>query len=155
MEAANAPLLPARFCLAGHPNPPEFPACRVCRQPLAPEVAHISQPILGVVVFSTGQAVNLDRNIIVGRAPGPGTEDFYTVALPSPTQVISRQHCLIEVNGWEVRLLDQGSENGTVIRRAGQELRVSGGQAVAVQPGDIVGVGDGGGFRFETFAGVE
>ena len=107
----------------------------------------IPQPKLGTLVLSNGTREELYKDIIIGRAPQineamAGRQR--AVAVPSPKKEISRNHCEIRVTGWDVRLRDLGSNNGTLLVRPGQNpVLVSETAPVMMQPGDIIDLGDG------------
>ena len=57
----------------------------------------------------------------------------------------------MRVTGWDVRLRDLGSNNGTFLIRPGQEpLRVSESSAVIVRIGDVIDLGEGVTIRVES-----
>ena len=82
---------------------------------------------------STGEVVELDRPVLVGRSPAPsevrGLEDSAPTVLtvPSPGQLISRNHLLIELDEWSVLARNLSESNGTLLRseerRVGKECR--------------------------------
>lgn len=69
----------------------------------------------------------------------------------SPKKEISRSHCEVRVTGWDVRLRDLGSNNGTFLIRPGQgPLRVSESSPVIVKIGDVIDLGEGVTIRMES-----
>lgn len=134
-------------CAQGHPNPPGSHACRLCGAPVAvgqPQV--VRRPPLAMLVSSTGESVELDGPVLIGRAP---SADGYELGarlftVPSPNQDISRTHLLVGPDGWAIEATDLESTNGTVLLRRGQEpVRVVPSQPVLVQVGDTLDLGDG------------
>jgi hypothetical protein len=111
------------------------------------------------LVFSTGQMVDVDRSVLIGRAPdshrlgGDGRSRMVTVS--SPHQEISSTH--LEIRPGEGPDLgapvvtDLGSTNGTVVVQPGlpaEDLRP--GAAVQLLPGAIVDLGEGVTIRVTT-----
>jgi pSer/pThr/pTyr-binding forkhead associated (FHA) protein len=108
--------------------------------------------------FAHGERVDVDRVIIIGRAPEAGrfshAEQPRLVPVPSPHQEISSTH--IEVrpgtgadHGAAV-VTDLGSTNGTVVVQPGQgpeELRP--GVPMRLVPGALIDLGDGMTIRVE------
>lgn len=144
----------ALLCANGHANPTHVNTCQVCLARLGTATTQVPQPILGTVYFSTGEVLKLDRDVIVGRRPAyrpqPGRTQPHIVPVPSPNQEISRTHCEISVNGWDVRVHDLGSNNGTFLLRPGQApLRITPGTPSILRAGDILDIGDGITIRME------
>ena len=78
--------------------------------------------------------VELDgRPAIIGR-PTPGHEP--DVPLDDPRRWVSRQHCLLEAEGGTWFLTDQGTDNGTFVRRGGTIEQAVG--RVQLREGDLV-----------------
>lgn len=150
----GTPMVFALLCANGHPNPTHINICRVCQGTLGTSTTQVPQPPLGQVHFSTGEILTLDRDIIIGRRPAyraqPGRKEPHIVPVPSPNQEISRTHCEISINGWDVRVRDLGSNNGTFLLRPGQApLRVTEGTPAILRSGDILDLGDGVTIRME------
>lgn len=144
---ASGTHVPAILCTQGHPNPTYAQRCRMCAGPLTNEHATIPRPPLGTLVFSTGDAIILDRDVLIGRrptyTPEPGRPEAYVVTVPSPNQEISRNHCEIRIDGWDARVRDLGSNNGTFLLRPGEPTqRVAEGMPIVLRPGDLIDLGD-------------
>lgn len=95
--------------------------------------------------FSHGIEVQLDRPVLVGRAPEarPGI-DAQLVAVPSPQQDISRTHCEIRLDGEDVLVTDLRSTNGTIVSRPGQvPHRLHPGEGTSASAGSRIDLGDG------------
>lgn len=112
---------------------------------------HVTRPVARLV-FSSGDDVEVDRAVLVGRAPEARrftTGDQPTlVAVPSPAQEISSTHLEIRpgagADHGSAVVTDLGSTNGTVVVQPGlppEDLQP--GIAVQLVPGAIVDLGDG------------
>jgi hypothetical protein len=124
--------------------PPGIPG-----QPPVPEVVDRA---VARLVFSTGETVEVDRPVLIGRAPEPGrspsSEEPRLVTVPSPQKEISSTHLEVRIgsgadHGAAV-VTDLGSTNGTVLVQPGlapEDLRP--GVAVQLLPGAIIDLGDG------------
>lgn len=108
---------------------------------------------VGVLVFSTGQRLVLDTNVLLGRNPRPDTAAGTTHGTPydprhdprhdlrndarddAPRLLkvahpgVSRRHAAITVDRWIATIRDLGSVNGTTVT-------VPGGAAVPLRPGE-------------------
>lgn len=116
--------------------------------PLPPES---SRPVARLV-FSSGETVEVDRAVLVGRAPEArrftSGDQPMLVNVPSPAQEISSTHLEIRPgsgadHGTAV-VTDLGSTNGTVVAQPGlppEDLQP--GIAVQLVPGAIIDLGDG------------
>ncbi len=139
----------AVLCPSGHANAPHSTTCRLCGQPVGmTEPIPVQRPVLARVRLSTGQVVDLDRPLVVGRAPSasrvPAPDLPHLVTVPSPHQDISRTHVQLRVVDWQLLVTDLDSTNGTTIRCPGRPpQRLRPGQEVVVQPGWLVELGDG------------
>lgn len=77
---------------------------------------------LGVLVFSTGERVVVDTDIVLGRNPRPADE----ASDPRPRLVkvshpgVSRQHAMIRLERWSATIEDLGSANGTTVAQPGR-----------------------------------
>ena len=118
-------------------------------QPPAPQV--LAQPVARLT-FSSGDVVEVDRAVIVGRAPEArrftSTEQPRLVTVPSPNQEISSTHLEIRpgagADHGSAVVTDLGSTNGTVLQQPGlpsEDLKP--GIAVQLIPGAIIDLGDG------------
>lgn len=141
------PVVPAVLCLSGHPNPPHAQSCRLCDASMSEQTALVARPSLGVLMVSTGERIALDGDIIIGRRPRSqpqaGRPEAHLVPVASPNQQISRTHCEIRVDGWDVRVRDLGSNNGTFLLRPGQAaVRVGESSGMILQIGDVIDMGD-------------
>ncbi len=125
------------------------PVLGIPGQELAPSV--VSRPV-ATLIFSTGDVVDVDRVILVGRAPDgsqlASSDQPQLVSVASPQHEISSTHLEIRPgagadHGMAV-VTDMGSTNGTVLVQPGlppEDLRA--GIAVSLIPGAILDLGDG------------
>lgn len=150
----TGPMVLARTCAQGHANPPSSTQCAVCGQSLDGEAAQVRRPSLGRMRMSTGEVIELDRPVVIGRQPqanrvGPGTMPRM-IQVRSPHGDISRNHCEVVLEGWHVQLKDLKATNGTVLIREGRPPRRLGqGEEIMLLDGDIADLGDGVSARFE------
>lgn len=154
-SAAVGPQVLAVLCEKGHPNPTHASSCRICSSPLSSSSITVPRPDLGRIILSTGEEVVLDQDIIIGRrprsTPSAGRAPARLVIVPSPGKKISRSHCELRIDDWDVRLHDLGSQNGTLLMRPGQApVRLDGSVAMVLKPGDVVELGEGISFRMEA-----
>jgi hypothetical protein len=116
--------------------------------------AAVSSPAVAVarLTFSTGDVVEVDQVVLVGRAPEASriaaTVPPRLVTVPSPHQEISATHLELRPGSGDhdgvAVVTDLGSTNGTVVRRPGlpsEDLRP--GVPVPVAPGTVIDLGDG------------
>ena len=133
---------------AGAEHPP-FERPPVPGQEVAPPV--VPAPV-ATLVFSTGDVVEVDRVVLVGRAPEArrfaSHEQPRTVAVMSPHQEISSTHLEIRpgagADHGSAIVTDLGSTNGTVLVQPGlppEDLQP--GIAVSLIPGAVLDLGDG------------
>ena len=113
--------------------------------------AVVSRPVARLV-FSTGEVVEVDRTIVVGRAPESrqlaSHDQPHLVTVASPHHEISSTHLEIRpgagADHGSAVVTDLGSTNGTVLVQPGlppEDLQA--GIAVSLIPGAILDLGDG------------
>ena len=146
--SGTGPSVMAVFCEAGHPNPVHASSCRECDSTITSGTGQVERQVLGVLRVSSGATAILDTDVIIGRLP-QGTSSTAAqrprlLAVPSPGKAISKTHCAVRVEGWDMRVEDLGSTNGTFLLRAGEEpRRVPEHQQLFLRVGDIIDIGDG------------
>jgi pSer/pThr/pTyr-binding forkhead associated (FHA) protein len=133
---------------AGTSEPAQTPSPGIPGQPPAPDV--VARPVARLV-FSSGETVEVDRAVLVGRAPEAkraSSEQPRLVTVPSPQQEISSTHLEVRagsgVDHGSAVVTDLGSTNGTVLVQPGlapEDLQP--GVAVQLIPGTIIDLGDG------------
>lgn len=142
-------LIMAALCAMGHSNPPNSSVCRLCGGGIAPQNPRlVTRPLIARVRGSDGSAVDVDRTVLVGRAPSASRSTAtspHLLALPSPAHDISRTHLQISPEGWQIVVTDLHSTNGTIMIRAGGMERspLRPGEPIAVPLGTILELGDG------------
>ena len=146
--SGTGPSVMAVFCEAGHPNPVHASSCRECDGTITSRTGQVEQPVLGVLRVSSGATAVLDADIIIGRLPqgtsSTAAQSPRLLAVPSPGKAISKTHCAVRVEGWDMRVEDLGSTNGTFLLRAGEEpRRVPEHQPLFLRIGDVIDIGDG------------
>ena len=146
--SGTSPSVMAVFCEAGHPNPVHASSCRECDSTITSRTGQVERPVLGVLRVSSGATAVLDTDVIIGRLPqgtsGTAAQRPRLLAVPSPGKAISKTHCAVRVEGWDMRVEDLGSTNGTFLLRAGEEpRRVPEHQQLFLRVGDIIDIGDG------------
>ena len=139
----------AAVCPNGHLSPPNVVHCRLCGAPLAPQSPQLlPRPALAVLRSSDGTTAEVDRVVLIGRAPAADrtfAQAPRLMTVPSPGHDISRTHLQVAPEGWQVVVTDLHSTNGTVQIRPGSGVReaLPPGEAVAVELGTVVELGDG------------
>jgi pSer/pThr/pTyr-binding forkhead associated (FHA) protein len=133
---------------AGTSEPARVPPPGIPGQPPAPDV--VARPV-AKLVFSSGETVEVDRTVLVGRAPEPqraSSDNPRLVTVPSPQQEISSTHLEVRagsgVDHGSAVVTDLGSTNGTVLVQPGlapEDLQP--GITVQLIPGAIIDLGDG------------
>lgn len=109
------------------------------------------------VMLSTGSSVPVDGLVLIGRSPQPDRVPegvrFRMVMVPSPNQDISRTHAEVRVEDGRTLVTDLFSTNGVTVTSGDlSPRRITAGEPVAVQPGDVVDLGDGVTFTVEPGA---
>ncbi|GAA1761751.1 hypothetical protein GCM10009712_08010 [Pseudarthrobacter sulfonivorans] len=147
-------LVLALVCDRGHANPPTHAQCAACGSPLPPDAVRVARPRLGRMRVSTGELVDLDQSLVIGRQPSvsrvQGGVMPRLVQVSSPGGDISRSHVEVRLEGWHVMLCDLKATNGTVLVREGQQpRRLAQNEMAILLDGDIAELGDDISLRFE------
>ncbi|MCU1433976.1 MAG: hypothetical protein JWR71_701 [Pseudarthrobacter sp.] len=153
-DAGSGPLVLARVCGRGHANPPTHAQCAACSLPLPSDAVQVARPRLGRMRVSTGELVDLDQSLVIGRQPSvsrvQGGVMPRLVQVSSPSGDISRSHVEVRLEGWHVMLCDLKATNGTVLVREGQQpRRLAQNEMAILLDGDIAELGDDVSLRFE------
>ncbi|MFE5835875.1 hypothetical protein [Arthrobacter sp. NPDC056493] len=152
--AGNGPRVLARVCPACHANPPTSGQCFTCGAQLPDVAIQVPRPRLGRLRLSTGELIDLDESLVIGRQPAVSRVQGGTmprlVQVASPGGDISRSHVEVRLEGWHVMLCDLKATNGTVLVREGQPpRRLAQNEMAIVLDGDIAELGDDVSLRFE------
>ena len=144
----------ALVCDHGHANPPTHAICAACGSRLPPDAVQVARPRLGRMRVSTGELVDLDQSLVIGRQPSvsrvQGGVMPRLVQVSSPSGDISRSHVEVRLEGWHVMLCDLKATNGTVLVREGQQpRRLAQNEMAILLDGDIAELGDDVSLRFE------
>ncbi|MFK0402267.1 FHA domain-containing protein [Microbacterium sp. NPDC090225] len=105
-------------------------------------------PTTGRLRVSSGQVVELDRTVIIGRRPrstrASGASLPHLIAVESPQQDISRSHLEVRPEGDTVVVIDLHTTNGSTLLRPGADpVRLHPGEQTLVLTGDVIDLGDG------------
>ncbi|MDQ0864075.1 FHA domain-containing protein [Arthrobacter globiformis] len=152
--AGNGPLVLARVCPGGHANPPTSGQCFTCGAQLPDVASQVPRPRLGRLRLSTGELIDLEQSLVIGRQPSVSRVQGGTmprlVQVASPGGDISRSHVEVRLEGWHVMLCDLKATNGTVLIREGQPpRRLAQNEMAIILDGDIAELGDDVSLRFE------
>ncbi len=143
---AGGPGVLSRYCAQGHPNAPHAVACRVCGGPIVGEPRVGTRPALGRVRLGSGDTVDLDRSVILGRRPQASrvSQGDIPRLVPVGGKEVSRSHLELRVEDWNVLAVELGSRNGTLLLRPGQPpVRLVENNPVPVRSGDQFDLGEG------------
>ena len=103
--------------------------------------------MLAVLRSSDGTTAEVDRAVLIGRAPSAQRSSARAprlMTLPSPGHDISRTHVEVVPEGWQIAITDLHSTNGTVlVHPSGERQQLTPGEPVPVQLGSVVELGDG------------
>lgn len=141
-------LIMAVVCQYGHASPQNATHCRTCGVPIAPQGPQlVPRPVLAVLRSSDGTTADVDRAVLVGRAPSPQRSTARAprlLTLPSPGHDISRTHVEVGPDGWQVIVTDLHSTNGTIlVDPSGSRQHLTPGEPLQVQLGSVIELGDG------------
>ena len=143
-----APPVRASICPQGPAHPPAIRDCLTCSQPLTGMFSYVRRPALATLTLSTGAAIEVAGDVVVGRAPqvqrGGDPHIVALVTVPSPQHMVSRSHLILTTSGWSILAQDLGSSNGTVLARPGATpVLLGSGMPTPVFMGDLMDIGDG------------
>ena len=87
-------------------------------------------------------SVNTDRAAF--RTVANDSRAPAVLTVPSPGQLISRNHLLIELDEWSVLARNLSESNGTLLLREGEPARkIPSSEPVLLRAGDVLDLGDG------------
>jgi catechol 2,3-dioxygenase-like lactoylglutathione lyase family enzyme len=157
-EPDGADLVEGILCSREHLSNPAAPYCSVCGISLVHRTHNVvrgPRPPLGVLVFDDGSTYTLDHGYVLGRQPDDDPlvvrGERRPLVVDDPDRSVSRVHGEVVLDGWDVRVVDRGSANGTFVFDAEQEAwhQLTPDQAVTIAPSTRVAVGNRT-FVFET-----
>jgi hypothetical protein len=137
-------------CTRQHFNDPTALYCSVCGISMVHQTHNLvsgPRPPLGVLVLDDGAVYTLDGDYVLGREPEGAPEVAAGTATPLPLDdpdvTMSRVHAKLLLVGWDVRLVDAGSVNGTFVARPGETewTRIAAGEPVVLKPGTRMSIG--------------
>ncbi len=145
----SGPTVLAVLCPAGHSSPPHSGACRLCGREIPPQQPfQTARPPLGLLRLASGDVVQLDRGVLLGRSPKVNAELSaadrpHLVRVASAQNDISRNHVEIVLEGWHVLIRDLGSTNGTTVALPGQHpVRLRPSDQQVIEPGTVITLAD-------------
>jgi uncharacterized RDD family membrane protein YckC len=124
-----------------HPVPTRPPRHAAPRSWLPAEVPGAAW----VVGFDSGERVDVDTLLLIGRSPDPrlGEQGARLVTVPSADLSVSKTHLEAVVAGdGALVVTDRGSTNGSTLVRRGTPRHLSPGRATTLLEGDVVIFGD-------------
>jgi hypothetical protein len=98
-----------------------------------------------VLALDSGERVDVDTLVLVGRSPGPrlGEQGARLVALPSADLSVSKTHVQVVVAAdGALVVTDRGSTNGSTLVRQGTPRHLPPGRPATLLEGDVVLLGD-------------
>jgi hypothetical protein len=115
------------YCKNGHFNDPEARYCAVCGISMG-QVTKVRQqgprPPLGVLILGDGSVCQLEADYVIGREPtlDSSVADGHArpLRLMGASEVVSRIHARVDLDGWQVFLTDLNSANGTQVLMPGE-----------------------------------
>ena len=149
-HAKAAPLVRGIVCTRGHFNAPDARFCAHCGISMVHQTHNVvtgERPPLGVLVADDGRRYDLVQDFVIGRDPESSDEvrsgRSAPLFLEDPELSLSRVHARLVLDGWEVRLEDAGSANGTFLAAEGSDdwRQLDTGVATTITPGTRVRVG--------------
>jgi len=138
------------YCSRDHFNSPESIFCTQCGISMVQQTHNrVSgpRPPLGVLVSDQGEVFSLVTDYVIGREPDLAAEIASGSALPmvlrDPKFALSRIHARVLLDGWEVRIQDSGSANGTFVAVSPEDTwdRLAPDEIVTIRPGARISVG--------------
>lgn len=149
-EGRDESFVLASVCVQQHPNPPGSTQCRLCSSHVPPQNPRlVARPVLAILRPPSGSVVEVDRNVLIGRAPSAnrvGRDQLpKLMTVPSPSHDISRTHVQVHPDEWDIIVTDLHSTNGTTLIHPGGDdrERLVPGEPVSVQIGSVLDLGDG------------
>jgi hypothetical protein len=114
-------------CSRGHFNHPDARFCSSCgigMVHMTHNVIEGKRPPLGVLLLDDGTTFSLSTDVVIGRAPeshpAVASGKAQPLVVDDEERSLSRIHAFVELSGWDVRMKDCGSANGTAVQQPGE-----------------------------------
>lgn len=123
-------------------GPSTDPGTTTTRTPVVKQPAVDSR---WAVVLDDGREINVHSLVVLGRKPTarPGEETAELIKVADETRTVSKSHLSLDVDDGGLFVTDRGSTNGVrVALPDGEPQRCTPWEAVQLQPGSIVRMGD-------------
>lgn len=139
------------LCPVEHLNDPRASYCSSCGRSLVHRTHNLvkgSRPPLGVLVLRSGATFVLDGDYTVGREPEldeeVGAGKVRPLELEDPKRAVSRVHARVTLHGWDIKVTDINSANGTYLAGPNEVdwTRLPPGEPRTIEPGTRILVGD-------------
>ncbi|MFN8074049.1 MAG: FHA domain-containing protein [Kineosporiaceae bacterium] len=110
----------------------------------APAPAAVPAPPVPAVVLDSGERVDVDGVVLVGRdpAPAPGESGARLVRVADPGRSVSKTHLSLHPGDGVVWLVDRHSTNGVELVEDGRSRRAEPGVPLALREGVVARFGD-------------
>ncbi|HTX27715.1 MAG TPA: FHA domain-containing protein [Streptosporangiaceae bacterium] len=154
-----APVVLGIYCKSGHFNDPEARYCAVCGIGMA-QLTKIPQegkrPPLGVLILDDGSVCQLDTDYVMGREPtldkSVADGRARPLRLGGASDLVSRIHARVELDGWQVYVSDLNSANGTFVALPGESAatKLAPGVRTPLVAGAQIRLGDAYGLRYDS-----
>jgi len=156
---APAPVVMGIYCKNGHFDDPEARYCAVCGIGMA-QLTKVPQegrrPPLGVLVLDDGSVCQLDADYVMGREPtldkSVADGRARPLRLGGASDLVSRIHARVELEGWQVYVADLNSANGTYLVLPGETTgtKLAPGVRTPLVAGAQIRLGDAYALRYDS-----
>ncbi len=154
-----APVVLGIYCKNGDFNDPEARYCAVCGIGMA-QLTKVQQegprPPLGVLILDDGSVCQLDTDYVMGREPtldkSVADGRARPLRLGGASDLVSRIHARVELDGWQVFVCDLNSANGTNLVLPGETTgtRLVPGVRTPLVAGAQIRLGDAYALRYDS-----
>lgn len=135
-------------CPEGHFNDPKAAYCSGCGTAMVhvePSLSVGPRPQVGILLGEDGRARPVRGDMVVGRRPqqDPAVASGAAAPVLLEDEGVSPVHSWLMVDGWDVRLADAGSEQGTYVAEpdGGSWRRLDVDEDVLLRAGTLLAVG--------------
>lgn len=149
-NAHPAPQVLGIVCSRGHFTNPEARFCSHCGISMVQQTHNLilgERPPIGVLVIDDGAVFSLNSDYIIGResqlADAVVSGEAVALSLVDEGGAMSRVHARIVLDGWEVRVVDSNSANGTFVAETADSdwVRLEPGVPSTINPGTRLSMG--------------